>query len=1066
MNCSGKLSDRPHCGPMPPAFSPFTKTLFDMKHQLFTLLLATAPALAASAQTWTEWKDPNVNECHRLPMHADFFPFETMQQAQADSPQHAPNYLTLNGAWKFRFEERVDDDEANLQLTEAVMPNFDDASWTTMPVPGMWELHGFGQPVYPSAGYAWGKWYKNTPPLPPKEKNHIGTYRRWVEVPAGWKGRQVVMHVGSATSCVYLWVNGHFVGYGEDSKLEQEFDLTPYLHWGGRNLIAMKVLRWCDGSYVEDQDFVRLSGLARDSYLYARPAHCRLENLRLTPQLSDDFSHGHLQVELDLVGKARADLELHDAEGRTVAQGTATSRTAETVLDVERPALWSAEQPHLYTLLASVRDERGRVTEVVRQNVGFRRVEIKHSQLLVNGQPVLIKGVNRHEMETDGGYVVSRSDMERDVKRMKELNINAVRTCHYPDDPYWYDLCDRYGLYLVAEADIESHGMGYGEHTLAKNPDYALTHLERNQRHVTRNRNHPSVIVWSLGNEAGYGPNFEAAYDWIKQADTSRPVQYEQAHESGKTDIYCPMYPGFDWSERYCRDSTKLRPFIMCEYAHAMGNSEGEFARYWELVRKYPKFQGGFVWDWADQALRWKDAQGRTFYAYDGDWTEAFTGSRNFNCNGLLDPEHRPHPHAWEVKHFYQNVWTTPVDLKQGIVAVRNEHFFTDLGNVCLAYEVLRNGQPMAAGTVEQLKAGPQEQVRVVLPKLAQLHTGDGAEWLLNVRYTLKADEPLLKADTEVASEQLPLSGAEGGLAFRPLAEEVAASKGKWHSKRCNGRWTVSNGRATVAWNDTTGWLCAYAFDGTPLLKEGEVLKPNFWRGPIDNDYGAGLQNRMRMWKSPQWNLLKMERKAKGGRVHVECHYALDTTSLRLNLCYDLTADGRLYVTQQLLPDSTRRPDLFRFGMQWPMPPQFERLTYYGRGPQENYADRKASAPLGIYEQSVTEQFHPYVRPQETGTHTDLRWWRVADRGGHGVELTSPLPFSASALHFTVGQLDGGPDNDIRHSSLLKPADVTNLCIDLRQMGLGCVNSWGATPSPEFMLPCRDYSFTFCLRPF
>ncbi len=1042
-----------------------------MNHHFITALLGLACSLPTAAQTWNEWKDPNVNAVNRLPIHADFFPFRSHAEAEKNSPTLSPYYLSLNGTWKFRFEERIDDNELNLHNTDFIAPAFDDSQWAAMPVPGMWELNGFGQPVYPSAGYAWGSWTENTPPLVPKDKNHIGSYRRWIDVPGTWKGERTVLHIGSATACVYLWVNGKFVGYGEDSKLEQEFDVTDFLCPGEKNLICMKLLRWCDGSYVEDQDFIRLSGLARDTYLFAEPANVRLDNLQLTPALDTANHAASLRVELDLTGRANVRLALKDAHGTTVAEGTATnavskkktSAHASATLQVKNPKLWTAETPNLYTLYATVNDGKHDV-ETVRQNVGFRSVEIKNSQVLVNGQPVLIKGVNRHEMSTSGGYVVSREEMERDVQLMKKLNINAVRTCHYPDDPYWYDLCDRYGLYMVAEADVESHGMGYDEKTLAKDSAYAWTHLERNQRNVTRCFNHPAVVFWSLGNEAGYGPNFEAAYDWIKRTDPSRPVQYEQAHLTGKSDVYCPMYPSFEWSERYCQDSTQLRPFIMCEYAHAMGNSGGEFSRYWDMVRKYPKYQGGFIWDWADQALRWKDKEGHAFYAYDGDWTEAYTGSLNFNCNGLLNPEHKPNPHTWEVKHFYQNVWTRPVDLKKGEVDVYNENFFTSLSDFRLCWEVLCNGEKKAEGSVEKLRALPQQTERVVLPIPTGWTDDKANEWLLNVRYELKADTGLLRKGEVLASEQLVLTRPDS-LTDAGLASMNTLGKGKLKAKRDADRLTLSNANVSLAWNTHTGHLCAYTVDGTPLLNDSAEIKPNFWRAPTDNDYGAELQKKMAVWKSPEMQLTALTSKVKNGRAQVTATYRMESPKGELCMNYNVAHDGSLHVTQTLKADTAKTPGLFRFGVEWPMPAKFERLSYYGRGPIENYADRQAATPIGLYDQTVTEQFYPYVRPQETGTKTDLRRWKLTDAEGHGVEITAAAPFSASALHYTIDQLDGGADKKATHSSLLKPADVTNVCIDLRQMGLGCVNAWGATPSKPYLMPYADYSFSFTVRP-
>ena len=589
--------------------------------------------------------------------------------------------MTLNGTWKFNWVQNADQ-----RPTDFYKVDFNDKGWDNIQVPGVWELNGYGDPIYVNVGYPWRSQYKNNPPYVPTVNNHVGTYRKEIELPADWKGRQIMAHFGSVTSNMYLWVNGKFVGYSEDSKLEAEFDLTKYLR-PGKNIIAFQVFRWCDGTYLEDQDFFRYSGVGRDCYLYTRTAN-HIEDIRITPDLDAQYKDGTLQIDIQMKGKGTVDLKLLDKEGKEVTTAQVKGSGKQTAsMTVSNPAKWTAETPNLYTLVANLQ-ENGKIIESIPVKVGFRKIELKNGQILVNGQAVLFKGADRHEMDPDKGYVVSRERMIQDIKRMKELNINAVRTCHYPDNNLWYDLCDEYGIYVVAEANIESHGMGYGDETLAKNPLFAKAHLERNQRNVQRGYNHPSIIFWSLGNEAGFGPNFEACYKWIKAEDKTRAVQYEQAGTNEYTDIFCPMYYSYESCENYSKGNID-KPLIQCEYAHAMGNSQGGFKEYWDLVRKYPKYQGGFIWDFVDQSARWYTKDGKEFYGYGGDFNRYDASDNNFQNNGLISPDRVPNPHAHEVGYIYQNIWVKPVDLQKGEISIYNENFFRDLSDFYAEWQLL-----------------------------------------------------------------------------------------------------------------------------------------------------------------------------------------------------------------------------------------------------------------------------------------------------------------------------------------------------------------------------------------
>ena len=1022
-----------------------------MKKHILTSLL-TMMTLSMGAQSFQEWKDPKVNAVNRAPMHTNYFAYESDNAAQKGIKENSANFMTLNGTWKFNWVK-----DADSRPTDFWKIGFNDKGWNNIPVPGVWELHGYGDPIYVNIGYAWRNQFENNPPYVPNEENHVGSYRREITVPASWKGKDIIAHFGSVTSNMYLWVNGKYVGYSEDSKLEAEFNLTPYLKPGQKNLIAFQVFRWCDGTYLEDQDFFRYSGVGRDCYLYARDKK-RIEDIRVTPDLDANYQNGSLNVNLNLKGSGKVNLTLKDASGKEVATTQATKGTA--TLEVENPHKWTAETPYLYTLYASLEGSN----EVIPVKVGFRKVELKNAQVLVNGQPILFKGANRHELDPDGGYVISKERMIQDIQVMKQFNLNAVRTCHYPDNNLWYELCDQYGIYVVAEANIESHGMGYGEKTLAKRNDYTLAHLERNQRNVQRSFNHPSVLIWSLGNEAGYGPNFEKAYDWIKQEDPSRLVQYEQAGKTGKTDIYCPMYLGYDRCEEYSKDEQYQKPLIQCEYAHAMGNSEGGFKEYWDIIRKYPKYQGGFIWDFVDQSVRWTGKNGKMIYAYGGDFNRFDASDVNFCDNGLISPDRVPNPHMYEVGYFYQNIWTSPVDIKNGEISIFNEYFFRDLSAYYLEWQVLKGGEIMRSGRVEDLNVGPQQTIKIKLPigKTCQC-----SEWLLNVAYKLKNTEGLLPAGHTIAKQQLVLNPYKA-----PSMELKNQAKSNWEVveptlKENDERYLIVDGENfRIEFDKQNGYLSKYQVNGLDMMKEGSYLKPNFWRAPTDNDFGAYLQRRYAVWKNPTIKLVSLQQRIADQQAIIEAAYELPEVSAKLSLTYVINNAGTMKVTQKMTADKNAKvANMFRFGMQMQMPRSFDQVEYYGRGPVENYIDRKGNADLGIYRQSVAEQFYSYIRPQENGTKSDLRWWKTLNVSGHGIQVVAAEPFSASALHYTIESLDEGTHKQQGHSPEVEEADLTNFCFDLIQAGLGCEDSWGRIARPEYQVPYGDYEFTFILKP-
>ncbi len=1027
-----------------------------MKRQLLTCCLAMC-SLATMAQH-DEWKNPEINAVNRAPMHTNYFAYSSSEEAAKADKENSSNFMTLNGIWKFNWVKNAD-----ARPTDFYRTDYNDKGWGQMKVPGVWEMNGYGDPIYVNVGYAWRSQYKNNPPYVPIENNHVGSYRKEIIIPAEWSGKEIFAHFGSVTSNMYLWVNGKYVGYSEDSKLEAEFNLTKYLK-PGKNLIAFQVFRWCDGTYLEDQDFFRYSGVGRNCYLYSRNKKY-IQDIRVTPDLDSNYTNGTLNVALNLNGSGTVELNLTDPAGKSVATAQVNGNGQKSVvMDVSNPEKWTAETPNLYTLTATLKNGSNTL-EVIPVKVGFRKIELKGGQILVNGQPVLFKGADRHEMDPDGGYVVSRERMLQDILRMKQLNINAVRTCHYPDDNLWYDLCDQYGIYVVAEANIESHGMGYGKETLAKNPSYKKAHMERNQRNVQRGYNHPSIIFWSLGNEAGYGPNFEQCYTWIKNEDKTRAVQYEQAGTNEFTDIFCPMYYDYDACKKYSEGNID-KPLIQCEYAHAMGNSQGGFKEYWDLIRKYPKYQGGFIWDFVDQSNHWKNKDGIDIYGYGGDFNKYDASDNNFNDNGLISPDRRPNPHAHEVGYFYQSIWTTPGDLSKGEIKVYNENFFRDLSAYYMEWQLLANGAVMQTGVVQDLNVAPQQTATLKL-NLNTEKICPCKELLLNVTYKLKAAETLMPAGSTVAYDQLTI---------RPYTAKALELKNQKASnldivvpviKDNDHNYLIVEGENfIIEFNKHNGYLSRYEADGMQLLNPGAQLTPNFWRAPTDNDYGAGLQHRYAVWKNPGLKLTSLKQSIENEQAIVQAEYEMKAVKGKLFLTYVINNGGAVKVTQKMEAGKEEKvSDMFRFGMQMQMPENFNEVEYYGRGPVENYADRNHSTLIGKYRQTVAEQFYPYIRPQETGTKTDLRWWRVLNISGNGLQFVGDAPFSASALNYSIESLDDGVQKDQRHSPEVAKAPFTNLCIDKVQMGLGCVNSWGTLPLEKYRVPYQDYEFSFILTP-
>lgn len=1034
----------------------------------------------AYAQDTKPWNDPLVNNINRNEPVSDFFAYESKELSDKNDKSLSARYLSIEGDWKFNWVQN-----ANERPLDFFSTTLDDSQWGKMPVPGCWELNGYGFPVYTNIKYEWENEWASNPPYVQDLNNHVGSYRRKFVIPASWNGDNIILHIGEFGSNVSLYVNGQFVGYAEDNKVAAEFDITKYVVPGKENLIAMQLMRWCDGSYFEDQDYWRLRGIARENYIYSQPKS-HIKDLRITSSLTDNYKDGIFAVNFSTEsckGKNVLVELIQKGSGKQVFNKTIQVQSGNSTVEatIKDVAKWTAETPNLYTLRATLLSD-GKVVEVIRQNVGFRKIEIKNKQMFVNGQPILIKGVNRHEVDPDGGYVVNVENMIRDIKVAKQLNINAIRTSHYPNDPRWYDLCDEYGIYVVSEANLESHGMGFAEKTLAKNELFNKVHTERSKHNVKILKNHPCIIIWSLGNEAGYGKNFEDAYDWVKSYDNSRPVQYEMAcatgkhdaerpvesyelagSKAGKTDIFCPMYADYDSCRNYLEKDYCDKPFMQQEYAHAMGNSMGGFKEYWDLVRQYPQNQGGFIWDFVDQGLRDKShTTGNQIYAYGGDYGRFAVSDKNFNSNGLVSPDRVPNPHAYEVKYNLQNIWSKLVNNDKGVVSVFNENFFVTLNNVTLYYAIEAEGQVLASGSIDLAKYNilPQTSKTIAIPGYSKT-VGDkknkGKELVLNLRYQLNSDASILKKGEEIAHQQFAVSN----YTF-PVLSTSNTSKVKTvdHAKYV----VLSANGVDVFISKATGLVSYMDVDNKPMLKNGADLKPDFWRACTDNDFGANTPMLSAAWNNPTLQLKDFAQKEDGSIVATLDVKEAEAT---LTLTYSLNDKGELTVAQDLLvnPDAEDKPYLLRYGMELQMPKEYDKVVFYGKGPHENYVDRNNSDMLGVFTQQVKDQYYHYVRPQESGNKTQVRYWKVLTQEGKGLEFFSNEPMECSSLNYLTSDLYRGAVKGQEHSGDLIPRDLTAVHISKRQMGLGCINTWGELPMEKYMMPYQDYSFKFVIRP-
>ncbi len=1026
-----------------------------------------------------DWQNPAVQGLYRLPRHASFLRFANVETARLnadatkplrDRRDASPWYRSLNGSWRFHWSPNVND-----RPRDFYQPDFDVSSWNTIPVPSCWQMEGYGIPIYvnfmrPDSKCPWGRM---DPPRIPADKDPVGSYRRVFTVPKTWAGRRVIIHFDGVESAYHVWVNGRLAGFAKDARTPAEFDLSKLVH-DGENVLAVEVHRYSDASYLEDQDKWRMSGIFRDVYLRAE-APVAVRDFFVTPDLDATYTRGRLRVEVDVTNhgfqpadgwKLEARLETRDGEALLPtlaadlylpAHGHMLATLVSTVPDIQP---WSAENPRLYRLLLTLKDAQGRVREVIPWSVGFRQVRVANGQLLVNGRPVYIKGVDRHEMDPDRGYSVTRASMIRDLRLMKQNNINTVRTSHYPNQPEWYDLCDLYGIYLIDEANIESHGIGYNpKHTLAAKPEWKLAHLDRVMNMVERDKNHASVIIWSLGNEAGDGPNFVAASDWIKERDASRPVQYERAGLRQHTDIYCPMYPLPQRMEQYAQKHPD-RPLIMCEYAHAMGNSVGNLTDYWAMIEKYPELQGGCIWDWVDQALRKKDDQGREFWAYGGDYGPPGTPSdNNFLCNGLVNPDRTPHPSLTEVRKVYQYLKFIPEDLSNGRIRVRNAYDFISLADLIPVYEISADGVVIRRGTLPALSLEPGEEADLRVP-LDTVTFQPGVEYFLVIKFALREDALWAPRGHVVAWEQFALPGA--GPAKNPPPAKLAAL-----TFERDGRLIFVRGpKFETRFNMRNGALESFRVEDEELV--ASPLTPNFWRAQTDNDSASRdmMLKELGIWKDAgprrQVDHVAVAQR-RPGEVEVSFVGSFLDGRVAWRQTYLVRGDRTITVRFHMDPGEHARelPEIPRVGLQMAIPRRYDQITWFGRGPEENYLDRHAGTPVGRYHLPIEQFIHNYVRPQENANRTEVRWMVWSDADGRGLMAVAGRSLLyASAWPYAQSDLE-----QARHINELPRRATITVNLDHLQRGLGSINSWGAKPLPQYRLQPRVYDYSFTLTP-
>ena len=1012
----------------------------------------------------TPWENPLVIEKHKEKPHAHFILYDDKEKALQDEASGSPYYLSLNGPWKFSYVDKPAEKPAGFQL-----PAFQDASWPVIDVPSNWELKGFGIPIYTNIIYP----FPANPPLVNNDYNPVGSYRKTFTIPSTWNNREVFLHFGSISGYAVVYINGKEVGMSKVAKSPAEFNITKYLKEGS-NLLAVEVTRWHDGSYLEDQDFWRLSGIERNVFLHALPK-LTLWDFFVKAELDAGYQNGVLDADVTIrkfSGNSHksfsVQVEIQDTRKNIVFQQKKTLQITSDTLQtltftgiIKKIAAWSAETPTLYPCVITLRDENNGVLAIAHHAIGFRKVEIKNAQLMVNGVPVLVKGVNRHEHDDVLGHVPTKELMIKDITLMKQYNINAVRTSHYPNDPLWYKLCDQYGLYVVDEANIESHGMGSRpwipdttRHP-AYDPLWTEAHMDRIARLVENDKNHASIILWSMGNECGNGKVFHDAYNWIRKRDKTRYVTFEQAGEDWDTDVVSPMYPSMSYMRRYASTPQK-RPFIMCEYAHAMGNSSGNFQEYWDVIMSSKHMQGGFIWDWVDQGLKTKNESRQTYWAYGGDLgSRHLHNDENFCSNGLVAADRSPHPGIYEVKKVYQNILFKSKDLARGVIQVHNLFDFTDLSMFDFAWELVKNGEVVKKGTFAvTLKPHQQKDITLnILPPTPQ----PGEEYVINLYAFTRTATPAVPQHHEIAREQLILSGS-----YIPSA----AGKGSLKTEQKNNILSVTAANTLFEFDIRQGTILRYSKGNKRAFST--YPEPYFWRAPTDNDFGSNMPEQLGVWRTAHvhrtLNKVDIGNQTDEG-LPIRVEYTLRDIDVPYSVTYLIQPDGSLKISASIDLKGKSLPELPRFGMRMELPESHSSLQYYGRGPWENYNDRNTASFLGLYSDKVENQFtRNYIRPQENGYRTDVRWLKLTTPGGTGLTIEGIQPICFSALHFKTEDFDPGNTKKQQHPTDLPTRKSVWVHVDLKQRGLGGDNSWGALPHDAYRLMDQTYQYSYVIR--
>ncbi len=997
-----------------------------------------------------DWENTEIFSVNKEPAHATFIPFDKASLDPWRDKFTSPFVQSLNGTWKFNFVTKPADRPKDFYLQD-----YDISQWGDIKVPANWEMEGYGTPIYTDVSYP----FPANPPFIPNDFNPVGSYKRTFTVPAEWEGKDIFIHLGSVKSAFYIWINGQKVGYGQGSKLPAEFNITKYLTKGD-NSVALEVYRFSDGAYLEDQDYWKVSGLERDVFLMARPKF-HLFDFHVKAGLENNYIDGVFELTTTFRGQNTTDeffeISLYDGEERIFNEEVIAGQKNQFEASIKNVKLWNAEQPNLYWLQMTHKTKEGKVIESTTRQVGFRSVEISGGQLLVNGQPILIKGVNRHEHDPNNCRVVSLESMEKDIELMKQFNINAVRTSHYPNREEWYDLCDKYGLYLVGEANIESHGMGYEpDKATANQPMWKNAYLDRVERMVQRDKNHASIIIWSMGNESGDGPNWQACYDLMKSIDDTRPIQSEDAGDAPYTDIICPMYAR-PWHLKRHTNHLQTRPLILCEYAHAMGNSVGNLQDYWDLIYKHHQLQGGFIWDWVDQTFAIQDNKGNPIWAYGGDM--GFVGvvnDSNFCANGLVAADRSLNPHIWEVKKVYQNFHFEPVAMAANAIRITNRFDFRNSDNYAFSYQLLEDGKNIQQGKIQVPSIAAGQSVVATIP-FKQPVLKAGAEYHLNLEAHSIEATAKVPAGHMVATEQWPLPWAKDKVVRKVNGQLQVENSGNQH--------TVRSGTVALRFDKERGVLQNYSVDGLELLQT--ELRPMFWRALTDNDLGNNATARLAIWKKAgeRMKCRQFEVEEKGDKLLITSELYDEQTKAVIQLSYEVLANGAVKVDYHLTAESTL-PELPRVGLYTLVNKELKDLEWLGRGPYESYADRKTSAFVGHYQGQVIEQFFPYVRPQETGYKTDVRWLSLVNEQGTGLMIQGDEPICANVLPFEYKELyHKTKEEPLKHGGSLQEGDYYSLFIDLAQTGVGGDNSWGAKVHPEYCLPAGHYDYSFTIIP-